>query len=332
MNVRLFALVALLGGCPSEDAAPAMMVSELGAAPAESELTRRFQRLGKNATWTLVDRIPMGFPTYHTQGLVKIGDDFYVSSVEVLESTQRNGTSTDALRDFGTDRSEGKGRGWLFRFDRTGALVARRELTAGSIYHPGGIDFDGRHLWVPVAEYRPNSRSHVYRVDPATLEAELALVVADHLGGVVHDVERGTLHGVSWGSRRLYTWPDDDANAAGSWTVNPSFYVDYQDCHYAGPGHMLCGGVGSYAVPGGASIAFGGLDLVDLRDGRPRHQVPVNVFVDEGKGPGAGLALTHNPFWAEPAGDEALRFYFMPESDNQAELLVYEATPWGVAR
>ena len=34
------------------------------------------------------------------------------------------------------------------------------------MYHPGGIDYDGRHIWVSVAEYRPNSRSIVYRIDP----------------------------------------------------------------------------------------------------------------------------------------------------------------------
>jgi len=25
------------------------------------------------------------------------------------------------------------------------------------VYHPGGIDFDGVNIWVPVAEYRPDS-------------------------------------------------------------------------------------------------------------------------------------------------------------------------------
>ena len=40
-------------------------------------------------------------------------------------------------------------------------------------------------------------------------------------------------------------------------------------------------------------------------------------------------SLAHNAFWAEPsASGDSLRFYFMTESDNQAELLVYEATPW----
>ena len=90
---------------------------------------------------------------------------------------------------------------------------------------------------------------------------------------------------------------------------------------------MLCGGLSSYATPVG-NIAFGGLELIDLWRDRPVHQIPVNVFVDEGAGPNPGLALTHNPFWAEPNGEGGLRFYFMPESDNQAELLIYDATPW----
>ena len=38
----------------------------------------------------------MPWTTFHTQGLIKIGDSFYVSAVEVLESTIRNGVDTDA--------------------------------------------------------------------------------------------------------------------------------------------------------------------------------------------------------------------------------------------
>ena len=90
---------------------------------------------------------------------------------------------------------------------------------------------------------------------------------------------------------------------------------------------MLCGGVGGYTTPLG-DIAFGGLDLIDLRRARLEHQIPVNRFIDEGAGPNPGLALTHNAFWLEPLGNGSLRAYFMTESDNQADLLVYTATPW----
>jgi hypothetical protein len=73
-------------------------------------------------------------------------------------------------------------------------------------YHPGGIDFDGRWIWVPVAEYRAESRSVVYRVDPRSLEAVNVFGFADHLGALVYDGPRRALVGVSWGSRRYYRW------------------------------------------------------------------------------------------------------------------------------
>jgi hypothetical protein len=333
--------MALVGGCLSAVQAhetPGVEASGNWHAPDshkhshDSATVQLFRLMGKNAVWTHVGTVPMNFPTFHTQGLVKIGDAFYVSSVEVLESTARNGTATDALYDFSTDRSTGTGRGWLFKFNASGQLLGKVELTDGTKYHPGGIDFDGRYIWVPVAEYRPNSHANIFRVDPQTLKAELVFSEDDHIGGIVHNVHAGTLNGVSWGSRRLYTWDlakrkDRPRVVSSTWKPNPQFYIDYQDCHYHYVDYMLCGGVSSYSTPRG-SVAFGGLDLVDLSTGRMEHQVPVNLFIDEGTGPNPGLALTHNAFWLAPRGNGTLRGYFMTESDNQAELQIYDATPW----
>jgi len=300
----------------------------------ENETARLFRLMDRNAIWTEVGRLAMGgWQTFHTQGLVKIGETFFVSAVEVLDSTVRNGLATDALYDFTIDRSPGAGRGWLFHFDSQGRLLGKVELTDGTVYHPGGIDYDGRFIWVPVSEYRPNSRCNVFRVDPDTLEAERVFSAPDHIGGIVHNLHSGTFHGVSWGSRRLYTWRlAGDARhrlsvVSADWTPNREFSIDYQDCHYQSVGLMLCGGVTGYNSPYG-SIAFGGLELVDLATARPGHQIPVNRFIDEGAGPNPTLALTHNAFWAEPIGNGSLRMYFMTETDNQADLLTYEATPW----
>ncbi len=293
-----------------------------------------FQVTGKNAIWKAVGSVPMNWTTFHTQGLIKIGDVFYVSAVEILEATVRNGTDTDALYNFSIDRSTGSGRGWLFKFDATGQLLDKLELTDGAMFHPGGMDYDGRYIWVPVAEYRPNSQTHIYRVNPKTMKAELVLTAPDHVGGVVHNVHGHTLHGVSWGSRRLYTWAlsRDERNVKGplsNWEPNSEGYIDYQDCHYQGVEYMLCGGLNKYNTPVGSSVAFGGLELVDLRTNRPEHQVPVSLYVDEGNGPNAGLAVTNNAFWMEPLGDGAsLRAYFMTETNNQANLLIYDVTPW----
>lgn len=296
--------------------------------PRDNKTTTLFRLMGKNTIWTPVQTVNVNFPTFHTQGLVKIGDTFFVSSVEVLESTVRNGAATDSLYDFTLDRSTGNGRGWVFKFDASGQLLGKVELTDGAKYHPGGMDYDGKYLWVPVAEYRPNSASNVYRIDPKTLSAELMFTEKDHIGGVVHDVHDRTIRGVSWGSRRFYTWELSKGRKVSSdWVPNPQFYIDYQDCHYQGVDYMLCGGVASYNTPRGG-VAFGGLELVDLRRNRLEHQVPVNLFIDEGAGATGTLALTHNAFWLEPLDKESLRGYFMTESDNQAELVIYDATPW----
>src|SRR5688572_15813304 len=102
----------------------------------DNKTTTLFRLLGKNAVWTPVQTVNMNFQTFHTQGLVKIGDTFFVSSVEVLESTVRNGSATDSLYDFTIDRSVGAGRGWVFKFDASGQLLGKVELTDGTKYHP----------------------------------------------------------------------------------------------------------------------------------------------------------------------------------------------------
>jgi Family of unknown function (DUF6454) len=153
---------ALIGGFLMMPAGPALIGA--GSAPSEQRdnlTTRLFRLMGRNAIWTLVETVHVNWPTFHTQGMVKIGDTFYVSSVEVLTSTVRNGTVTDALYDFSIDRSPGTGRGWLSKFNAAGQLLGQIELTDGTKYHPGGIDFDGEYNWVPVSEYRPNSASNI---------------------------------------------------------------------------------------------------------------------------------------------------------------------------
>jgi hypothetical protein len=137
-------------------------------------------------------------------------------------------------------------------------------------------------------------------------------------------VDDGTLHGVSWGSRRFYRWtvgPDGRVTSASDppaalRRLNPSHYVDYQDCKYAGAHRMICGGVADLRRPGDALPArLGGLDVVDLMDGRPRHQVPVLLWT------AGGLPMTQNAAWFEPSGT-GLRAWFVPE-DGKATMYGY---------
>ncbi len=301
-----------------------VMGAVLAGQSADPAVGTRVRALTRESAWTLLARIPMRFPTYHPQGMVKIGDTLYVSSVQITVPTRRFAEALD-----GYDRDAGEGIGHLFKVDlrpgTAGALLASTVLGESTMYHPGGIDFDGRSLWVPVAEYRPNSRSIVYKVEPQTLASTVVLRFADHIGGVVLDPDARALHGISWGSRRFYRWPlAPDGTVAPVTTPpsamarpNPSHYVDYQDCHYAGRGAMLCGGISDLRPsPDAAPVRLGGLDLVDLADGRPLHQVPISLRTS------SGLAMTRNPIWIEPA-TTGLRAYFMPEDDTSV-LYVYE--------
>jgi hypothetical protein len=304
------------------------MLMAAGVVPASNQppgdrsaLAGRVQRLTRETVWRAAGTIAVAFPTHHPQGMVKIGDAFFVSSVEVKVPTRRFETPVD-----GYDRDTGQGTGHLFKLSSAGTLVTDLALGEGSMYHPGGIDYDGRHIWVSVAEYRPNSRSIVYRIDPATMKAEEVFRFPDHIGAIVHDTDDRALHGVSWGSRRFYRWPLDrngrvtNASAPPETLrrINPSHYVDYQDCKYAGAGQMLCSGVTELRTSSTAPpFRLGGLDLIDLRAGRPIHQVPVLLWT------AGGLDMTHNPAWYEASGT-GIRAYFMPE-DNSSTIYVYEA-------
>jgi len=289
-------------------------------ADTKSIIAERVMTLTRDSAWKLVASVPIGFVTHHPQGMVKIGQTLYVSSVEIKVPTRRLPQPID-----GYDRDTGAGVGHLFKIDMAGNLIADLRLGEQTIYHPGGIDYDGKNIWVPVAEYRPNSRSIIYRVDPANMKATEVFRFADHIGGIVHNTDDNTLHGVSWGSRRFYRWTlGNDGRVTNASispeklrTLNTSHYLDYQDCKYVGGRRMLCTGVTELRAPPALQpFRLGGIDLVDLQDGRPLHQVPVLLRT------AGGLDMTHNPVWIEPSAT-GLRGYFMPE-DDKSTLYIYD--------
>lgn len=306
MNLRRRASAAALG---------LAAVVAIGAGPVPG-LAERVTTLTRATRWTQVAAIRLPFRTFHPQGMVRLGENFYLSAVEVRTEPEKYAAPKD-----GYDRGPGAGVGHLFKFAPDGRLLGDLRIGEGTSYHPGGIDYDGRWIWVPVSEYRPRGRAIVYRVDPATMVAVEAFRWADHIGAIVHDVEDRALHGVSWGSRTFYRWPLNGrgvAAARGTRRVNPAQYVDYQDCHYAGRRRMVCAGVGGYAQgPGQRPFGLGGIELVDLKSGRPRWQAPVELRAPSGR------PMTLNPFWLEPTAT-GLRAWFVPD-DDASTLFVYDA-------
>jgi hypothetical protein len=284
-------------------------LSAKAADEGEATLEMQFRQLGKGANWQEVGTQQMGFQTFHPQGMTAVGDRFFLSSVEVV------------------DRAKEQGIGHLFEMDRFGVLLRQTTLGEGNMYHPGGIDYDGKNIWVSVAEYRPNSASIVYAVSPDTLESREVFRFNDHLGAIAHFPERNLLVAVTWGARYFCRWETTEKN--GQWIVldpenpvmkpNGNHYMDYQDMQrIPDTPWLLCSGIQMYAAPEKRlmSLRLGGIDLVHVDQLIAHHQVPVPV-----RSP-VMPAWTQNPFYVELV-DKKLRFFFVPE-DNKSSIYMLD--------
>lgn len=269
-------------------------------------VAERFQQLSRQSRWQQAQVIPLQFDAFHPQGLARVGERWFLSAVEVQ------------------DRAASRGIGHLFEVSDAGRRLRSVQLGEGPIYHPGGIDFDGRFLWVPVAEYRPQSTTIVYRVRSRDLRAEEVFRFGDHLGALVRDVDGNRLVGVSWGARRFYAWelkgdlsaPRDPAHPLER--PNGNNYIDYQDgISLRGTPFALFGGVAPVEPQAQRPPRMlGGLDLVELRTLRAVHQLPLPLLTE------AGQPMTRNPVHVEP-GAHGLRFAFAPD-DGRGRIYIYE--------
>ncbi len=286
----------------------ALMTSASAASP-ENTLETLFRNLDPGALGHPVETRELNFSTHHPQGMTAAGDCFYLSSVEV------------------TDRAAEKGTGYLIEMDRQGSLLRTITLGEGPLYHPGGIDFDGTNIWVPVAAYRSDSAAIVYTVNPETLQSKEVFRFKDHLGAISHFPKQHLLIGVNWGSRRFYRWKTK--RQGGEWIVrnpdhpdtqfNGNHYIDYQDIQRVpGTSFLLCAGLRTYTEPGRhlPSLHLGGIDLVHIRELRAHHQLPMPLR------PSGRRTWTQNPFYVESC-EQGLRFFFIPE-DSTSRMYIFE--------
>lgn len=275
------------------------------------QFEENFKGLSRDTVWEQKEKIDLGFNTYHPQGMTKIGDLFYMSSVEIIEKPVKYEQPRD-----GYDRTPGKGVGHLFVFNHEGKLLKDIELGEGNMYHPGGIAFDGESIWVSVAEYRPDSESIIYKVDPETMKSQEMFRTNDHIGGILRDGKKGNLKAVSWGSRTFYEF--DQKGKVVSKTKNPSHFIDYQDCEDAGKENMTCSGITELPQPGTESAKYelGGLALLNKKTMKIEHELPISLFSTQGH------TVTRNPVYVENT-DQALQLYAVPD-DDKSSMLVYE--------
>jgi hypothetical protein len=214
---------------------------------------------------------------FHVQGLDVDADFIYATSVD---------TSTH--------------RGYLHKFTRTGALVGTVDLTDGPRYHPGGISLDGDSIWIPVAEYRPDSTSRIVRIDKTTLQTVSSFMVKDHIGALTLSTTR--IYGGNWNSRRVYVW--DRSGKILARPRNPT-RVNYQDFKFVN-GMLVASGI----MPDQLS---GAVDWLDPDSLLPRQRLPVGKMNNGLLWTREGMAVAGN------------KLYFLPVDghDGRAEVYVF---------
>ena len=289
-----------------------------------AQLSSLFKKLTNNTKWNFTKEIKMKWLGGHPQGLVKVGDYYYVSTVNILEPTVKYPQPIDNY-----DRSTGAGNGYLIKFDSEGNKIKEIPIGKNTQYHPGGIDFDGKYIWVTTAEYRPNSSSTIWRINTQTDVAEALFSYPDHLGGISRNVDNNSLITNSWGSRRFYSFNLDSSmknskessiSPAELSQPNTSLFIDFQDTKYLGDDEMLATGLSSYQINSSSTnTPIGGLEIIDLKTMKPIWQVPIKVW-----SPITNRSMLNNPTWWEATDKGGLRGYWMPDDDADTTLYIYE--------
>lgn len=178
--------------------------------------------------------IPLaGSTTCHTQGIAFTEKYLFISCVETR--TKRailyQYPLPEGFPEKTTRLNERK------RADLTrGAIPA--PAPAGSMYHPSGLDYDGKWLWMAVAEYRQYlAHSLVLRLDPETMSENLSFPVEDHIGAVA--VMENAVAAMNWDARDVYLLTEED----GVCQTDPSpRQIAYQDCEGSKGDFIICSG------------------------------------------------------------------------------------------
>lgn len=275
---------------------------------------------------------PVAFPkehdSFHPQGLVKLGDHFFMSTVD-----KKGKVTAD------------KQNGYIYKlhFDESNLTWSYIDHTRLSIeakgepqkeFHPGGMDYCEKRkaVIVPLSQYRANSTTTFLALNPETLEAKEILADNDHYGSVICTPNK--IFATNWHAEMLRVVDHEDRSNIGEMENS------YQDCKFleqiGSSTFALCGGLAhmgnlhwefNLSLP--AYYKDGFLDLIEIElsneDGDHniiRHGSKLVDVVES-------LPMTHNTLECEEVicgpKSSKLRFYFAPHDFDRTRLFVYES-------
>ena len=134
----------------------------------------------------------------HTQGLELVAGKYYVTA-------RREDVQPRRALLLRTAVGQADWEAWdITPVDNSGALT--------TLDHPGGMQSDGKRLWIPVAESKRRGHSGIRVFSVAGLNAgkrlipDLEIAVDDHIGAVAVSPDRKEVFGANWDTEDVYVW------------------------------------------------------------------------------------------------------------------------------
>lgn len=243
---------------------------------------------------SLVITLP-GDEACHTQGIAVTDDHLFVSCVKKKQKKAM-------LYQYGLPRG----------FPSNSSVFDPPEitdLTRDSMYHPSGLDYDGKCLWVAVAHYRQfMASSTVTCLDPKNMSVLESWEVADHIGAVA--AMGSEIVAMNWDARHIYRYSKTGAFIGKDRSPSQNAY---QDCKGASKNSVICSGK---VKIGGKSQAV--VDLLVLDPETESHwRVDKSVLLSHPEVPlgREGFATTPD-LWA-----------FLPEDFPAPRLMIFKPPP-----
>lgn len=240
------------------------------------------QGLTGSQRWAVVREVALDTTVHHAQGLAKVDDRLWISSVD-------NSTRT----------------GLLFVADLDGHVLDRIEVGDRTSFHAGGICVDGHDVWVPSAPYRDVGPTLVQRVSAIDGSVDTAFVADHHIGALC--VVGDELVTAGWASRTLRRWTVT-GELLGE-RRNPSHLLDWQDLQLLEPGLIACGGrIRLSTLPSAEDLWVGGIALLSFPNLEIVLEVPFPGYSR------SGLPATAEGFVLDEADGE-LELIVLPDGE-----------------
>jgi hypothetical protein len=224
--------------------------------------------------WKLIRTLPLKGPTNHVRGIDFDADILWVTSVD---SANHKGY----LREFSL---------------KSGEMIRGVEVQEGDRFHPGGIATDIGSIWIPVAEYRPNSTSSIEKRSKHTLGLEASFSVPDHIGCIAVTAEY--VIGGNWDNRDFYGW--DHAGKLLRKVANPTENA-YQDMKFEG---------GLLVASGLLLVRTGAIDWIEFPSFRLVRRLKVGNTDRQISFTQEGMAIRQKELLLLPEDDPSRVFIF----------------------